>query len=312
MTPARVSRRSALGLAAGLSLSLLIPGRAAADPRISGLRYTLTSFTNDSETDLYVYESGDATNFQLLRAQAYTPPGGLLRDPSMFRHVDGSYYLTYTTGWEGHTIGFARSTDRLTWTHLYDYDVPMPDIVNCWAPEWFIAPDGRVGVIVSLYHDHRFTPYLMTATDTSLRTWTPLARLAGLAPPPDDTESDGYIDTTVIVHNGRFYAFTKQESTKFVELAVADEPTGPYSFIGTGDWAGWGGPREGQSVTRLPDGGWRIFLDAYLEGKYYYSDSYDDFATWTPPRELPGLSGIVRHGTIFIENDGPATTPHPA
>ncbi|WP_228818788.1 glycoside hydrolase [Nocardia transvalensis] len=264
----------------------------------STVRYTMTAFTNSSEAEMYVYESTDATTFTLVRGPAYRPPTGLIRDPSVIRHADGAYYITYTTGWDGDTIGFARSTDRIEWTFLYNYTVPIPGIRHTWAPEWFIDPGGSVNVIVSLHGGEYFQPHLMTATDEALQSWSPLTPLEGITAAPG---SLGYIDTTVSVLDGRYYAFTKNETTKEVELAVAESLLGPYEFIETGDWAGWGAPREGQCVIALPDGGHRIYLDAYTEGRYLYSDSSDGFRTWTPPRELPDISGFVRHFTVLPE-----------
>jgi hypothetical protein len=58
-----------------------------------------------------LYDSPNASAFSLVQANAYTPPSGLIRDPSVLRHTDGYYYLVYTTNWTGDTIGFARSTD---------------------------------------------------------------------------------------------------------------------------------------------------------------------------------------------------------
>ncbi|MEU8899937.1 glycoside hydrolase family 43 protein [Nocardia sp. NPDC048505] len=318
-----LNRRSLLAVAAALPLQTLVLGRAAAVPTVApattpAVRYTMVTFTNNSQIDLYVYESADATTFQLLRGAAYRPPGAdpstpatdptdrgsLLRDPSLFRHEDGSYYVVHTTAWDGNSLGFARSDDLLTWTHLYDYEVPIPDVRHAWAPEWFRDPSGRIAVLVSLNTGAGFTPHVMTAADPELRTWTTPTPLAGLNPNPG-TEL-GYIDTTVVHHLGRYYAFVKNEQTKFVELAVADQLDGPYTFEQTGDWAGWGGPREGQCVIPLPNGGWRIFLDAYnlddpTQGSYLYSDSYADFTGWTRPEPLPGVSGFIRHGTVLAE-----------
>ncbi|WP_067701107.1 glycoside hydrolase [Nocardia jejuensis] len=274
------------------------PATRSATPPV---RYTMTAFTNDSEADLYVYESSDALHFEVLKERAYHPPTGLMRDPCMFRHTDGGYYLTYTTGWEGRTIGFAHSTDRINWSHMYDYEVGLPAITSTWAPEWLIASDGSVNVMVSLSNGYRFTPHIMTAADRFLRSWSDPTPMLGLTPEPGDDQSYGYIDTTVVPVGNRYYAFTKNETTKLVELAVGDAPAGPYSFVAKDDWAGWGTPREGQSLTLLPDGGRRIFFDAYEDEKYYYSDSYDGFTTWTPPRELPDLSGTVRHVTVYAE-----------
>ncbi|MET8049602.1 hypothetical protein ABZU75_18590 [Streptosporangium sp. NPDC005286] len=78
----------------------------------------MTTFTNTSESNMYVYESPDATGFRLLHGPAYTPPSGLIRDPSIIRHTDGRYYIVHTTNWTGNTIGFATSTDRVNWTPL--------------------------------------------------------------------------------------------------------------------------------------------------------------------------------------------------
>lgn len=290
-----LSRRSLLALAAALPAA----GHAAATQRPRSVpRYTMTAFTNDSETDLYVYESDDAITFRQLSGPAYRPPTGLLRDPSVFRNIDGYYYLTYTTGWEGRTIGFAYSADRMNWSHLYDITVPLPGVTSTWAPEWFIDSDRSINVIVSLSDGYRFTPHLITA-ESKLRAWSMPRPMIGLAQP--DNTSYGYIDTTVVRADRRYYAFTKNESTKYIELAVADHLLGPYTFVATDDWAGWGAPVEGQCVIALPDGGWRIYFDAYTDHQYFYSDCYDDFRTWTTPLELPEISGTVRHFTVFPE-----------
>src|SRR5687767_11904908 len=97
----------------------------AAPPPGSISRYTMTAFTNSSESNMYVYESNDATGYRLLRGPAYTPPSGLIRDPSVIRHTDGLYYVVYTTNWTGNTIGFARSSDRLNWTFLRNHTIPL-------------------------------------------------------------------------------------------------------------------------------------------------------------------------------------------
>lgn len=47
--------------------------------------YVFTAFT-ESQSDLWVYTSGDATNFTLLKGPAYSPPTGVIRDPSVILH----------------------------------------------------------------------------------------------------------------------------------------------------------------------------------------------------------------------------------
>ncbi|WP_052172643.1 glycoside hydrolase [Nocardia sp. BMG111209] len=294
---------------------------------VTPVRYTMTAFTNDSQTDMWVYESSDATHFSLVRRSAYRPPDadpaatpataptdkrGLCRDPSAFRHTDGAYYLTYTTAWDGDTIGFARSADRLDWTFLYEYRMPLPGVTNTWAPEWFVDRDNRVHVIVSINDGTGFRPHLMSALDTALNQpqWSIPTPLIGITPAPGTA---GYIDTTMRLVKGRYHAFVKNETTKNIEVAVADKLGGPYVFVRVGNWAHWGGdgdgaPREGQCVIPLPDGRWRIYLDAYdlddpVQGRYVYSDTVttDLLGEWTTPQPLPGVSGFVRHFTVLLE-----------
>jgi hypothetical protein len=59
--------------------------------------------------------------------------------------------------------------------------------------------------------------------------------------------------------SGKYHVFAKAEkrSSKFIEHAVADAFMGPYEFVQTGDFAGWG-HAEGPAVTTLPDGTFRL------------------------------------------------------
>ena len=305
---------------------LAVAGMLVAAPGTSGAappawQYTMVAFSNTSSLDMDVYESEDATNFQPARLAAYRPPSGLVRDPSIFRNTDGMYYVTYTTG-GGSNIGFARSSDRINWTPLGNYPVPFccaflpgtgdgtgsasppgssgsagfsdgpslsPFTTKAWAPEWFVDGD-RVNVILSMSTGGGFVPYLMTALEPSLRLWSLPVPLAGIGA--------DHIDTTVVKVGSTYHAFTKNETKKIIEHAVAPSVTGPYSFVPSGDW---GSMLEGPALVQLPNDTWRIYLDAYTEGKYLYSDSTDGLSTWSPLEELPVLSGTVRHIGVMRE-----------
>ncbi|MFI2630938.1 AbfB domain-containing protein [Streptomyces collinus] len=203
---------------------------AAHPPTGQATRYTMTAFTNGSESNMYVYDSPDATGFTLRKGPAYTPPSGLIRDPSIFKHADGLYYLTYTTNWTGNTIGFARSTDRVNWTFLYNHTIPVSGLTRTWAPEWFIDTDGSVNVIVSLTSAStatHFTGYKITATNSALTAWSTPAQLAGIGP--------NYIDTFVVKVGSTYHAFTKNETTKYIEYATASSLTEPAVAPGLAD-----------------------------------------------------------------------------
>ncbi|GGK93463.1 hypothetical protein Sme01_58820 [Sphaerisporangium melleum] len=276
-------------LIAGMVLAVPQPAHAAT-------RYVLTAFTNGSESNMYVYSSPDAKNFSLLRANAYTPPSGLVRDPSVMRHTDGRYYIAYTTNWTGAEFGIASSTDLLNWTFVRNVPIPIAGITNTWAPEWFVDPaDGSVNIIVSLTTTTytNFRPYRLTAQNAALSAWSAPAALNGIQP--------NYIDTFVVRSGTTYHAFTKNETTKYTEHATAPSLGGPYTFVGTGNWSGWGSGLEGPAITQLPDGTFRLYADGYTSGRYFSADSRD-LNTWSAKADLPGgLSGVVRHGTVLRE-----------
>jgi sucrose-6-phosphate hydrolase SacC (GH32 family) len=259
-------------------------------------RYVFTAFTNNGESNMYVYTSTDALNFQLAKGPAYTPPSGLVRDPSVLKHTDGNYYVAYTTNWDAANFGIARSADLLTWTFVANVAVGVSGVTSTWAPEWFRDPgDGSINVIVSLSMGNRtnFSPYRFRATDDTLAHFGAGAALQGISP--------NYIDTFIIKVGSTYHNFSKNETTKYIEHGTATSLAGPFTFIGTADWAKWGGTLEGPALFQTANGSWRILMDGYSSGHYYYSDS-PDLMTWSAKKDLPGgLSGLVRHGTVLPE-----------
>ncbi|MFI9011059.1 glycoside hydrolase family 43 protein [Actinosynnema sp. NPDC053489] len=287
-----------IGLVVAFGLVGPAPAALAAGPVP---HYVMTAFTNSSESNMHVYDSANATNFALVRSNAYTPPSGLIRDPSVLRHTDGYYYIVYTTGWTGNTIGFARSADYTTWTFLRNVTVGLNGATgSTWAPEWFKDTDGSVHVIFSASTTGtagQFRPYRITATNGSLSAWTSPVALGIPA---------NYIDSFVVKAGGTYHNFLKNETTKYVEHATAPSLNGPWTFVGTGNWAGWGSGLEGPALTRLPDGRWRIYFDQYGNHRYFYADSAD-LGAFGAKVELPGLSGTARHFTVLREDVGDGT-----
>ncbi|KOX24020.1 arabinofuranosidase [Saccharothrix sp. NRRL B-16348] len=263
--------------------------------------YVMTAFTNSSESNMHVYDSPNATDFTAVRANAYTPPSGLIRDPSVIRHTDGYYYIVYTTNWTGNTIGFARSADYTTWTFLRNVTVGLNGSTgSTWAPEWFKDTDGSVHVVFSASTAGtagQFRPYRITATNSSLSAWT--------SPTPLGIPAN-YIDSFIVKVGGTYHNFLKNETTKYIEHATATSLNGPWQFVGTGNWAGWGSGLEGPALVQLPDGRWRLYFDQYGNKRYYYADS-SNLSAFGAKVELPGLSGTARHFTVLRENVGDST-----
>jgi hypothetical protein len=119
-----------------------------------------------------VYDSADGTRFTLKKPLAYTPPKGLIRDPSVIKHTDGWYYVAYTTGWAGNTIGLARvqGPDRLDLPARRDRRGPRRDQQ---LGAGMVRRPGRLGEPDPVGLDHRPAGQLPALPDHRRR------RLAG-------------------------------------------------------------------------------------------------------------------------------------
>ncbi|HVZ30770.1 MAG TPA: beta-galactosidase, partial [Asticcacaulis sp.] len=264
--------------------------------------YLMSAFPATSQNSMSLFTSYDGATFTSLATEAYKP-STLLRDPSIIKAKDGYYYVVYTTDWSSATFGITRSKDLKHWEHITDVNIGIPGITNTWAPEWFQDSDGQIYVVVSLSKGGipgPFAAYLLKATDIATGKFTPAQVMTGL--------ENNHIDTFPIKANlpgesGKYYVFTKNETNKTIELASATSLTGPWTIEKTGNWAGWGDWIEGPALVRITgkDGkpGWRIYFDEYRTKKYWYSDSFDGFKTWTPRQELNGVTGAVRHFTVL-------------
>ena len=262
-------------------------------------RYVFATFLGDavSAEKLSIYTSSDGLNFTLLANTGYGGPTGVLRDPSIMKHSDGKYYIAYTLqSWTttSTSFGIASSSDLLEWTFLAEVAAGVTDAQYTWAPEWFKDTDG-IHLIVNINAvsgDNDFRSYDFKATDDTLTRWdAPVA--IGIGP--------NNIDTFIVKDGATYHAFSKNETTKYVEHATASTLWGPWTWIGTGDWAGWGSGKEGISVFRLDDGEWRMFLDCYNDCGFLYATG-SDLSTWSGTMIVPGgLSGVVRHGTVLRE-----------
>ena len=269
-------------------------------PQKGDTTFLMSAFNATSENELSIFSSYDGATFTSTASETYTPSSGLLRDPSIMQMPDGTYYVTYTTGWGGSTFGVARSRDLKHLDHVADVDIGLPGVTNVWAPEWFRDTDGGISIVVSLSMAGTkgpFAAYALKAADVATGTFAAPVAMAGLG--------NNHIDTFPVKSGDTYYAFTKNETTKTIELATAKSLTGPWTIDKTGDWAGWGDWIEGPAVVKLPNNGWRIYFDDYRTKTYWYSDSFDGFKTWSKKQELGGVSGAVRHFTVIAQ---PTTT----
>ena len=271
-------------------------------PAFASTEYIFATFKGDDLAGelLSIYTSPDALNFTLLKDTGWGGQTGTLRDPSIMKHTDGKYYVVYTSPPYNDSYGkqpycaIGVSTDLKTWKNVTTVSTAsIPGVAHTWSPEWFID-NGMVKFIVhcdTKNDDTDFRPYILTATNNTLTSWSA---------PVDMGIGINHIDGCVVKSGAIYHCFIKNETTRYLEHATAPSLTGPWTWAGLGNWAGWGSGIEGPSIAKLSDGTWRMFIDPQAAGTPYKYMNSPDLNTWSGLITLPGnLASVVRHGTIL-------------
>lgn len=301
-----VGRRKVLQSAAAVGVGALTAGTLkwsspTSPVSAASYNYVFTTFLGDSSSleKLSVYTSADGVTFSLLSNTGYTGPTGVLRDPTVMKHTDGKFYIAYTTeSWTtaSSNFGIASSSDLVHWTYLTSVTSTVAKTHFVWAPEWFKDSDGSINILVAIDDSGtgaNFRIFKYTATNSSLTSWKGPTLLIG---------AGNYIDPFIVKLGSTYHIFAKGPT--YIETATATSLTGPWTWIGTGNWAGWSSGKEGPAAFQLANGNWRMILDYDLGGakQFVYSDSADGLKTWMAPKQFPGISGVVRHGTVCKGN----------
>lgn len=105
-----------------------------------------------------------------------------------------------------------------------------------------------------------------------------------------------HIDTFVVKSGSTWHAFTKNETTKYIEhWTTTANLTEGWVNRGTLFASGY----EGPSLVKLDNGSWRIYVDHYSAGDGIYTATSTDLNTWTSLGKV-GCSGC-RHGTAIAK-----------
>ncbi|WP_460916290.1 family 43 glycosylhydrolase [Plantactinospora veratri] len=235
-----------------------------------------------------MYQSTNGTSFSVLADTNYRGPTGVLRDPSIIAH-NGRYYIAYTVqSWTTNSTHFnvATSTDLTSWTHVASVASGIANTRFVWAPEFFVE-GGTIRIIASVAQttcSACFRPYVYTAQNSSLTSWSGPAQMWGLG--------TNHIDTFVVKDGATYHAFVKDETSKYIEHWTTTAGL-------TSGWvqraALWTAGHEGPSVLRMDDGTWRIYIDRYTNGGIWTATS-PDLNTWSGITRV-SCSGC-RHGTV--------------
>jgi len=237
----------------------------------------------------------------------------IVRDPMITAGPDGVYHMSWTTGWEGKDIGYARSVDLVNWSKpraigLMEHE---PRTLNCWAPEIIYDPTTRryvvfwsstiLGRFNETLNPHRkdrrnHRVYYTTTADFEQFDVPRLLIEPGF----------NCIDANIAPAKGRYVMFFKDETdwpvaAKNIRIAWADRPTGPWGEISQpisppDCWT--------EGPTGICIGGtWYVYFDKYKQGRYGAVCS-NDLVNWSDCTERLTMPNDARHGSVLAVPPG--------
>lgn len=272
--------------------------------------YVFTTFYNNGAGQkLYVYRSREGSKFTALANEpVYTPPTGILRDPSII-FWNGAWYVAYTVANFPDTstkFGIARSTDLVNWTFLTEVDASgFPNVSATWAPE-FVIDGTDLYVFVGLSstgNSDSMQLHSFKAQNAALTSWG-APQLISLTHNPFSA-----IDSSVIKVDGVWHMFYREKTsggvTTMRRATSSGSVLGPYTLQTAGNLTTLlGNGSEANSIVQLENGVYRLYYDVYSPGTgMFYVDS-TDLVNWSQPTAVtpnPALpsGSILRHGTVW-------------
>jgi len=301
--------------------------RAIPNPRVAreGDAMLFSYFTRNGEDGLHLAYSEDGTTWKPINGgrplltpavtgngigwQEWDTRAALMRDPSVLRAADGTFYIAWTISWTDRGIGVATSKDLIHWSAqrrvgVMDHE---PDALNAWAPDLFYDDVTRQFVIVwSTSIPGRFPATDSLAEKTSRGRadhrlyYTTTKDFVDFA--PGKLLYDGgfpAIDGTIARVGPRYVLVMKDESfypeRRNLRVAFADKATGPY---GPASPAFTDLHTEGPSILHT-GGWWFVYSDEYTRG-HYGAVRTKDFVTFEPYRDSLHTPRGIRHGSAFL------------
>ncbi|MBN1782641.1 family 43 glycosylhydrolase [bacterium] len=242
-------------------------------------------------------------NAPILSSAEISMTGGV-RDPHILRGVDGqSYYMVVTdmvsaNGWNSnHGIVLLKSTDLVNWTSSpVDIKARFPEfstIDRAWAPQTIYDPaQGRYMVYFSLHNPggRDIIHYAYANEDFTDLASTP-AQLYS------DPNNSSCIDADIIVKNGKYYLFHKNETGGGIYVAISDHLTGGYELVGQ-PVDQTTSAVEGSCVFRLINSGTYVLMyDEYTSGTYQFTTG-TDLLNFSVVGDV-SMNFSPRHGTVM-------------
>lgn len=276
----------------------------------TGQVYMFCYFKDNGQDGLHLAYSNDGYTWKsLFNDSSVLKPtvskDKLMRDPCIIRGGDGKFHMVWTVSWNDKGIGYASSTDLISWSEQKFLPVMAHEekVRNSWAPEitydtrkkryivyWASTIEGRfvsTDTAAESKYNHRIY-YTIT------KDFVKFKKTRLLIEP-----SFSIIDATIQQDNNRYVMFLKNETRfpveKNIRVAFSKKLTGPYSTPGKsitgGYWA------EGPTAMKIGEE-WLVYFDKYTMAKYGAVSS-TDLINWQDISDKVTFPKGARHGTVF-------------
>lgn len=239
------------------------------------------------------------------------------RDPFVVKNEKtGRYYLIATDlriasgkGWDvaqhqgSRDIIVWESEDLIHWSEERSCTIGVEGAGCVWAPESIYVKEREEFFVfwasmVKLEGDSQPKQRIYGAYTADFRTFSqPFVYME--AP-------NHLIDMTIVEEGGRYYRFTKDETTKKIRMDFSESLTGQFQDMQGGELEGLYGV-EGPECYQLPDGRWCLIVDRFAARKGYLplicsSLEKGDFET-APEGSYDMGASIKRHGGVLKITD---------
>jgi hypothetical protein len=282
--------------------SLRAPTQAAADAHGAWL---FIYFKEPASQGIYFALSRDGLRYTPLNdGQPWvTPaqPGELMRDVFLTRGPDGTFHMVWTWGWRCSSLGYASSSDLLSWSAQKQIPImaDLPEANNVWAPEiyWDAAKSKWLLIWSSSMKD----------SSDGNRIWSSLTPNFDTFSKPAIFFDPGYVTIDATIFHGTtgpYRLIFKQQTydpLTFQER-VATGPTleGPWSNISGPINESWS---EGPSCIQLDDR-FIVFYDHYRAPRARFEAvATRDWKHWQDITTETSLPAYSKHGSFLHISD---------
>jgi hypothetical protein len=236
---------------------------------------------------LQVLGSNDGINWTTIKANAYTPSTGVLRDPSIIP-ISTVLWCAYTAGptfGDADFFALAKSTDNgLTWAYVKNV-TSITSATHTWGPDWFLDADGSIHIIVGIETDssgsgnmHFYELHPTTADPAGA--WSAATRLTEIGGAGTAFEGSHQADSTVL-KAGNVYNIIYNGASR-MDIATSPALLGPYTDKGPIS-VGGSTTINGEGMTMFPtEQGFGMLYKDPITARLNFTTSLD-LITWGAP-----------------------------